>query len=221
MPMTKALQVALILVAGSGLHAAECTRAGQSIASEGWSAGLRRVCFADSIKENAFLSPDHQKAVMADASGFTLRIEGKEVAWPEGRDFSPSGSEVSWSPTSSAFFINYGDGSGLDGWTINVFSIQNDRVIDHKEINERIVRAFREEIKCSKDAVDPNVRGLGWSRDGTQLFLFAQTTVSEPCGIPGDFRGTIINLADASVGKSYSEVEAKRRFHDLLPYNMR
>jgi hypothetical protein len=219
--MMKVLQVVLILLAGSGLHAAECTRAGQSIASEGWSAALRRVCFTDSIKENVFLSPDHKKAVIADANGFTLRIEGKDVAWPVGRELSPSGSEVSWSATSSAFFISYGDGSGLDGWTINVFSLQNSHVIDHKQINERVVRAFREEIKCAKDAVNPNVRGLGWSRDGTELFLFAQTTVSEPCGVQGNFRGAVISLANDCISKFYSEAEAKNRLHDLLPYNMR
>jgi hypothetical protein len=147
MSITKILQVGLILLACSGLHAAECTRTGQPIASEGWSAALRRVCFTDSIKENVFFSPDHQKAVMADTNGFTLRIEGKDVEWAVGRELSPSGSEVSWSPTSSAFFINYGDGSGLDGWTINVFSLQDSHVINHKQINERVVRAFREEIK--------------------------------------------------------------------------
>ena len=221
MSITKALKVGLILLSCSGLHAAVCTRAGQSIASEGWSTALRRVCFTDSIKENVFFSPDHQKAVMADANGFTLRIEGKDVAWPVGRELSPSGSEVSWSPTSSAFFINNGDGSGLDGWTINVFSLRDSHVIDHKQINERVVLAFRDEIKCAKDAVDPNVRGLGWSRDGTELFLFAQTTVSAPCGVQGDFRGAEIGLANDSIDKFYSETEAKSHLHNLLPHNMR
>lgn len=221
MSMMKALQMALILLASSGPHAAECTRAGQSIASEGWSAALRRVCFTDSIKENAFFSPDRQKVIIAGANGFTLRIKGEDVAWPNGQDFSPSGSEVSWSPTSSAFFINYGDGSGLDGWTIHVFSIQNDRVIDHEEINAQVVLAFRDEIKCAKDAVDPNVRGLGWSQDGTELFLFAQTTVSAPCGVQGDFRGAEIGLANDSIDKFYSETEAKSHLRNLLPHNMR
>ncbi len=221
MPMMKVLQVALILLVGSSLHAAECTRAGQSIISEGWSAELRRVCFTDSIKKNRFVAPDHEKVLVADETGFTVTIRGEKVAWGEGRDFNPWGSEVSWSPTSSAFFINYGNGSGLDGWTINVFSIRDDRLIDHKEINERVVRTFREEIKCSKGAVDPNVRGLGWSRDGEQLFLFAQATVSDPCGVQGDFRGAVIGVINGSISKFYSEVEAKSRFHDLLPYNMR
>jgi hypothetical protein len=217
----KTLLLFWLFLSVSPLHAEDCGRAGQSMKSEGWSTALRRVCLTDSLKENTFFSPDHQKAIVAEQNGFILKINGKTIAWPEGRNFSSNGSEVAWSPTSSAFFINYGDGSGLDGWTINVFSVQDNRVIDHKEINKRIVGAFREQINCSKESVDPNVRGLGWSKDGTYLSAFAQTTVSEPCGVQGDFRGAVINVADGSVNKFYSQAEAKRHFHDLLPYNMR
>jgi hypothetical protein len=212
----KALPLFLLLLSVSLLHAAQCSRVGESLASEGWSASLRRVCLTEAFTENTFRSPDGQKTIVADQNGFTLRIRDKKVAWPDGQKMSPNGSEVSWSPTSSAFFINYGDGSGLDGWTIDVVSTRDDRVTDHKEINERIVHLFREHINCSKEAADPNVRGLGWSKDGTHLFAFAQATVSEACGTQGDSRGVVVSLATGAVSQ-----EAKRHLHDLLPYNMR
>ncbi|MGB8536642.1 MAG: hypothetical protein WCD57_09535 [Acidobacteriaceae bacterium] len=211
----------IVFLSSAVLHAEKCTQSGQSLASGGWPRQLRTLCLTESIKINLFRSPDHRKVIEADIDGFRLIIDGKNALWPDGEEFLANNAEVSWSPTSSAFFINYGDGSGLDGWTINVFTIQGNRVVDHKEINDRIVRLFREHIDCSKESVDPNVRGLGWSRDGTHLFAFAQTTVSEPCGTQGEFRGAVASLADRSISKFYSQAEAKQHFHDLLPYNMR
>ena len=210
----------LLLVVPS-LHASECSPTGQSIAQEGWSSALRRVCLRDSTSKNVFSSPDGQKALVAEQGGFSLTIRAKKVAWAEGKQFGPAGSEISWSPTSSAFFINYGDGSGLDGWTIHVFSIRGSEVVDHPDVNGRIVQSFRNQIRCPKDAVDPNVRGLGWSRDGSLLFAFAQRTVSEPCEVQGDFRGAVVTVSDGSLREFYSETEAKAHFHDRLPYNMR
>ena len=175
----------------------------------------------DSIPQNVFASPDFHKDLVADEAGFSLMVDHKKVAWPEGKNFDSRGSEISWSPTSTMFFINNGNGSGLDGWTIHVFYIIGSQVVDNQEINAEIVRLFRLQVKCFKDAVDPNVRGLGWSKDGALLFAFAQTTVSESCGTQGEFRGAAVTTTNGSVSRFYSESETRAHFHQILPYNMR
>jgi len=89
-----------MLLVASWLHASECTPAGQSIASEGWSAQLKRICLLDGVISNSFRSPDKRKVIIADAKGFHLKINGAEIGWPEGRNLFVNGSEISWSPTS-------------------------------------------------------------------------------------------------------------------------
>jgi hypothetical protein len=203
------------------LHAEKCSQSGQSLTPRGWSRQLRGVCLTDSVTANTFRSPDQTKTIVADGDGFHLKVDGKSVEWPEGKELVARGSEVSWSPTSSAFFINYGDGSGLDGWTLKVYVVSDGRVVNHDEISQQIVHRFRTGIGCLQTAVDPNVRGLGWSEGGTHIFAFAQATVNESCGQQGDFRGVVAGLAGETIEQFYSEADTKRHFHNLLPFNMR
>jgi len=216
----KPLCFLLFIVSSTFLHASTCGRTGQSIVDEGWSPTIRRVCFTDSISQNVFTSPDSQKQVLVDKSGFTLLVRGNKIEWPGELNLDPNGSEISWSPTSSAFFISDGDGSGLDGWKIHVFSISGNQFLEHHEINGQIVSTFRQQFNCPRAAVDPNVRGLGWEKDGASLLAFAQSTVSGSCGTQGDFRTFIVSLKAGEV-RVFSERDAKVRFHNLLPFNMR
>ncbi len=223
MPRLKTLTMAIwvLILFPSFIHAADCSPSGQSLLSEGWSKEIRRVCITSLVSANSFRSPDKAKVIVADDGGFHLTVNGKRLSWPEGEDLTVRGSEVSWSPQSSAFFINYGDGSGLDGWTLKVYSISDGRVVGLSKINQEIVRRFRVDEGCPSDAVDPNVRGLGWTENGADIYAFAQATVSQSCGQQGDFRGATVSLAKCSILSFYSEAETKAHFHRLLPYNMR
>ncbi len=205
----------------AAVQSAECSHEGQSVSSEGWSRQIRRVCLTNSIKANYFPSPDRAKILVADLNGFHLTINGNLVSWPEGEQFLARGSEVSWSPLSSAFFINSSDGSDPDGWSLKVYSLADAHIVEHTQINQSIAQRFRTDLGCSQEAVDPNVRGLGWSRSGGQIFAFAQAAVNEPCGQQGDFRGVTVDVTSGAIQKFYSETSAKEHFHSLLPYNMR
>jgi hypothetical protein len=217
----KTLCFFLFIIWSSSLHASNCSRNGQSLVAEGWSPAIRRVCFTDSISQNVFTSPDSQKRLLVDKSGFSFFVSGKRIAWTGGSNLDADGSEISWSPTSSAFFISDGGGCGLDGWTIHVFSVSGSQLLEHDEINGRIVSLFRGQFNCSKAAADPNVRGLGWGKDGTSLLAFAQSTVSESCGAQGDLRGFAVMVGTGAVSRVLSEKETKAYFHNLLPFNMR
>jgi hypothetical protein len=217
----KILILWIVFCFSATLHAEQCSQSGQSFASEGWPKQLRTVCLTDSVKINLFRSPDQRKVIEADIGGFRLKIDGKSASWPEGKELMANNAEVSWSPISSAFFINYGDGSDLDGWTLKVYAVSDGHVVSHSEINQEIVRRFRADLGCPGGASDPNVRGLGWSKNGADIYAFAQATISQSCGQQGDFRGVAMSIAKGSVLSFYSEAETKAHFHNLLPYNMR
>jgi hypothetical protein len=189
------------------------------MSGNGWSKQIRQVCLEEGISTNRFPSPDGRKVLVADIHGFHLKVDGALVPWEEGRKLLTSESGVSWSPASSAFFIN--DGYGLDGWKLKVYVLTDHSVISHEGLREEIVRRFRMGVKCSSKANDPNVMGLGWSEDGASIFSFAQATVNESCGQQGDFRGAVADLAGDTIRTVYSEKETQRMFHNLLPFNMR
>jgi len=189
--------------------------------SEGWSPQINRECLTDDVQWNFFPSPDKAKTIVASKDGFSVTVDGTRVFWPEGKEISASGSEVSWSPTSEAFFINDGNGSGLDGWTLKVYTISGRQIVNHTLPNTEIIRRFRMDLRCAEDAVDPNVRGIGWSKSGAHLYAFAQTTVNQPCGEPGDFRGFVVSVSRGELLRFYSEVQTRNHFRHLLPYNMR
>lgn len=221
MSTMKILLMCFTFLLSPSLYAAGCSQSGQSLVDEGRSKQVKRICLTDSVRFNSFRSPDGHALVIADLKGFHLSIDGTNVEWPGKNDLVVRGAELAWSPTSSAFFINDGDGSGLDGWTLNVYRLSNGKVIYDNEINQQIVRRFRSEIGCAQQAADPNVRALGWSSDGARIFAFVQTTVNKSCGPQGDFRGVVARISGQSIQSFYTEDVTKKQFHGLLPYNMR
>jgi DNA-binding beta-propeller fold protein YncE len=186
-----------------------------------WDSQLRNVCFTATIKRNVFTSPDGRKEVVAEHNGFHVGVAGTVLNLPKGANDSFYPSEVAWSPSSEMFFVNNGDGSGTDGWTLQVFQLRGSAVTRGQGFNAMVVAAFRKAVGCPASAVDPNVRGLGWSKDGSELFAFAQSTVSASCGPQGTFRGVVLNLKTGSIEHFYPEATTRHLFHDLLPFNMR
>ena len=201
-----------------GTIAAQCTTQGWSWP---WNNQLRAVCFTEAVRRNVFVSPDGRVNLIAERNGFHIEMSGATLPLPEGanRTFYPS--EVAWAPASGAFFINNGDGSGTDGWALQVFQFAGSGVVRGADFNALVVGAFRKAVGCAASAVDPNVRGLGWSKDGHELFALAQSTVSRSCGPQGTFRGAVLNLRTRALEHFYSAAETRRVLHNLLPYNMR
>lgn len=217
----KTIFLCLLLVMSRSLLSQECRRSGQSLASDGWSKQLKFVCLDDGTPVNFFRSPDQRKVLIADRDGFRLRVDGKSVRWPEGKRICALSAGVSWSPSSSAFYLNDGQCGGLDGWALRVFRLTEGGVVANDAIRLESVRRFRAQLRCRRMAIDPNVWGIGWSSDGAQIFAFAQATVNESCGHQGDFRGIVGQLDGEPIIEFYSESEAQQHFHDILPYNMR
>jgi len=123
---------------------------------------------------------------------------------------------VSWSPTSNAFFINDGEGSGMTS-VFRMFRIENGGVFEEATIRKRAVAFFRKTVRCRPQAYDPDVWGFGWSADGREIYLLVQSTVHNPCGPSGTFISLIVGADDAGIRGKLSASGTERRFRSLLP----
>jgi len=213
---------ALILLVGlcaeAQLATAACTASGELWP---WNRFLRSVCFNGAIHKNVLWSPDKAKRIeVEEGKGYTLIVNGRTVAWPNYAKHVVLPIEFSWSPNSDAFFVNDGEGSGMNS-VLRVFRLQDASVAEVPDLNNLVAAAFRNDVGCPVAAANPTVRGIGWSKEGTQIFAFAQATVENPCGTQGSFHGVVLNLGPESIGRLYSERETRRLFGNLLPHNMR
>jgi len=155
-----------------------------------------------------------------DAGGFHVTASGRPLSWPEAPKFTVLPLTFSCLPVPMRSSLTTVHGSGQDG-TLEVFSIRDDAVLHFPDFTGKVVSAFRGAIHCPSTTADPNVHGLAWSDDGSQIFAFAQSTIHESCGEQGTFRGVMLSMQTGAVEKFYSETISRRVFHALLPHNMR
>jgi hypothetical protein len=206
------------LCAEARLLMAACTASGEPWP---WNRALRSICFNGAIHKNVVLSPDAAKRIEVEENkGFNLIVNGRTIAWPNYGKYAVLPIEFSWSPNSDVFFVNDGERSGMNS-VLRVFRVQNSGVGEGPDFNKLVATAFRKDVGCAAAAADPTVRGVGWSKDGAQIFAFTQATVNNSCGAQGNFRDVVLNLKTGSIERLYSESEARRVFRNLLPYNMR
>jgi hypothetical protein len=121
-----------------------------------------------------------------------------------------------WSPTSDAFFVGEGQGSGMTSY-LRVYVRQGSSFAENSAFQTKAVQLYRQRTKCSRDAADPDVWPLGWSKDGSLLYLYVQATVNAPCGDPSAFLGLEMDVRTGSIKHAYSAKEAKHQFQGLLP----
>jgi hypothetical protein len=186
-----------------------------------WNSQLRNVCFENGVGRNIFPSPDRQKSVVAEHDGFHVEVNNRTFDLPGKANETFYPSEVAWAPGSSGFFINNGNGSGTDGWTLQVFRTDNLSISPAADFNRMLVAAFRSTLHCSAEAADPNVRGLGWSEDGSHLMVLLQATVHQSCGPQGTVRGAVLNLSAGTIQHFYGEADTRILFRLILPFNLR
>lgn len=160
LPPMKMSTVAVLLMVSPGAFAA-CTSSGEAVP---WNNQVKSVCLDERISRNSFASPDGRKILVAERNGFHVELNGQSLEMPIGANDSFYPSDIAWSPRSDRFFVNNGDGSGTDGWTLRAFPISSSEVLAEPDFNKLIVTAFRRSLGCPADRVHPNVRGQGMAR---------------------------------------------------------
>jgi hypothetical protein len=165
-------------------------------------------------------SPTARTAFLHQTERFRFRL----AHW---RRFALIGNEklalpavVSWSPNSTQFFLNDGDGSGLSS-QLRLFRIIGATAKENDDLNRTIVRIYRDRNRCSKVTKNPNVYGVGWSPDGVTLYVVAQSTVNNPCGEPTKYLGFILDVEKNEIKQILSTQQARAKFDQYLPRELR
>ena len=178
-----------------------------------WNESVRSV-IADCAAE--FLSPDKHLLLKFSADG-GISIEGKTVRLKRHRIEPPA--SVSWSPTSKAFFVNDGEGSGMSS-TFRLFTVKGAKVLEDQTAEKAAVFFYRRRTHCSSSAADPSVYSFGWGDEGTKIYLLVQATVDEPCGPPYGFVSLVVQTTNGRILETLSEAQTKERFGSLLPSSL-
>jgi hypothetical protein len=136
----KLLFATVVLIVSQPCFAA-CTSQGEILP---WGSHIRTVCFEGGIGKNVFPSPDKRKSVVAEMGiGFHVLENDRSLDLPAGANDTFYPSDIAWSPRSDRFFVNNGNGSGLDGWTLQIFRIEDSVVKAEPDFNGLVVAAFR------------------------------------------------------------------------------
>jgi hypothetical protein len=127
---------------------------------------------------------------------------------------------VSWSPTSKSFFVNDGEGSGMSS-VLRSFEVRGAEVVEVKSIEREAVATYRRRTRCSLNSADPNVWGLGWSSDGSQLYVLVQATNDSPCGRSSEFIGLVVDAGSKRIEEQLTAAATRHRFRSMLPDELR
>ena len=197
------------LVISTALHGAAqtCTHS----LDAGWSTHLRELQFGG---DNVTTAPDGQTSALVTESGTaTVRTAGRSLPGS-----ASTGLPVvfSWSPRSTAFFLNDGEGSGMSS-RLRLIALDKAGLVESSELDNAIVRSYRHQNRCNARQARPNVYGVGWSRTGDLVYRIAQSTVNAPCGRPDRFLGYIANVGSNKPLRTLSTRQAQATFRSLLP----
>jgi hypothetical protein len=200
--------VIVILMASTCVEAQNCALSGTAV----WSPQLRNV-IADC--NNRFPSPDNRVTLeVGIQGGITLlaKPDSRKLELNVRRIEAPA--MVAWSPTSDAFFVNDGEGSGMSS-VFRLFRVNANHVLEDESIEKKAVALHR--AHCHWRAADPNVWGFGWTPDGRTVFVLVQATTNDPCGRSESFVTLVVSETDGAILETLSKEKSRERFAPLLP----
>jgi hypothetical protein len=215
---TVKLALALLFVAWGGNSclpalAQNCELSG----TPAWNSALRNVV---TDCPDGFISPNGRLIMQVSSEGtmsLSMKSTQQKLEWGGPKLVPPA--MLSWSPDSSAFFLNDGDGSGMSS-SFRFFRIKGADVDEDRSIEQAAVSLYRQRTRCSSSAVNPNVWGFGWDKLGSKVFLLVQPTANESCGRPDDFISLVVRTSDGSIVESLSKKQTEERFRSQLPSSL-
>jgi hypothetical protein len=149
--LTLTLILGLVKLAHPGLGAAQgCVDSG----APAWSQQLRIIAPDCDIRVS---SPDGQNILHIDTEGHMHLFEtNRKVELVVSPGVIDPPAMVSWSPTSDAFFINDGEGSGESN-LLRVYRVHTGTIAEDTAVESKAVALYRGQKGCPKTAADPNV----------------------------------------------------------------
>ena len=127
--------------------------------------------------------------------------------------------EIAWAPDSKAFAVTQTEGGGSLGSRVYVFYVQESglRKID---ISRPIEKHFGNPVKCDIEIL-PNTGFISWQADSSTLLVAAEVVPVSICSCSGTYRVYEMSLPSATIARTYSQTEAKKRFWNFLGCELR
>jgi hypothetical protein len=141
---------------------------------------------------------------------FTVGAAGKEfVTRLPGFD-----AEVLWAQDSSAFAVTQTEGGGGIGYRVYVFYV-GENGLKRVDVSQTIEKAFGTPVKCEV-SVPPNTGFIDWVDGSDRILVAAEVVPVSICQCNGTFKVYEVGLPDTRILRSYSQIEAKQKFSNLL-----
>lgn len=164
-----------------------------------------------------FPSPITGRAVeFHDDEGYVLYDHGAEI------DLAPIGfpSQIGWAPNGRYFYINDGQGSGLDS-VLNLYDLSGGGIVDNLTIRRDLNRLFATRLRCKVESKIPTTWGIGWSKAVTELYVLVQSLPGQYCEDEAEFYVATVALPSGRVLAFEAASVARRKFRAMLPDSMR
>lgn len=164
-----------------------------------------------------FPAPIPGRVVEFDQEGrFALYDHGIEIT------LAPFGapSQIAWAPNGQYFYINDGQGSGLDS-ALNLYDLTGGGIIDNLTIRRDLYRIFATKLHCKVESKIPTTWGIGWSKGVTKLYVLVQSLPGQYCEDEAAFYVATVALPSGRVLAFEPADIARRKFRAMLPANMR
>jgi hypothetical protein len=188
--------------------------------SEAWSADIVSI---DCCTTTRLPSPDSTRTLIFEPDADEKIHVRLSAGWLRQQEIAVTGmpSMASWAPDGRGFFISNGEGSGQTSVFRLFRTPDNGADIEIPAAHREAVAAYRAHVGCPADAFDPEVWGLGWSRDGRRALLLVQSSIHQPCGRADRYMVMAVAADDGRLLEQYDTAEAAERFAALIPANVR
>lgn len=175
---------------------------------------------AGSTATATFASPDKRWKITTggvDDDTLPFRVRGRfgtfDFATPDVVD-----AELVWSPDSLAAFFTGSDGGAVGTYHTHVIYRRAGH-LTQVDLSPLIIKRFGHPVRCYEPE-DPNVGGITWlGKD--RLLVAAEIPPHSNCDAMGTFTAYEVDLRTLRIVKTYSQIEAKRRFWSALGSELR
>ena len=127
------------------------------------------------------------------------------------------GTEVGWSPDSTAFFVTYSDGGAVGQFHALIYEIDSNGV--HR--SEPVPNGSKLSKPHCSPPQEPNVGAIKWGVGSQSLFIAVEVPPHSSCASMGTFRVFEITRREAKVLGEYDQLEAKKLLAESLGAELR
>lgn len=171
---------------------------------------------SDRLRDIRISSPDRHKALRLVGDRLWVEIDGHKISISRPRsDFSEAAwAEAAWSPDSTKFYVTQSVGYST-GYRTYLYSVEGKTVKNLYDINRVVKKHFEQLHGCT--AQDPNIAGLKWLAEPSELLLVAEVPpIGGICKHMKYFRGYLVSIRDGHIIKTYSPQELVSQWDKVL-----